>query len=124
MDGKRETEHCPGTLSNCREQLRSEINGMVPRSMVWKGTLLFIAIWGIAYGIYGADVAKREHHIEDNTEHIRKIEICIEGTKQKVDAMERNQVKMDDKLDEVLRQLNRINRKMSIVGVNPNANGQ
>ena len=53
--------------TECRDEIFAKMDGMLPKSIVWKGVLFIFMLWGIFGAIYTTGLTERKDAIKANT---------------------------------------------------------
>jgi len=54
-------------VTDCRDEIFAKIDLLLPKSIVWKATLLFFMVVGVASGVYVVGLTDRKIAIKENT---------------------------------------------------------
>ena len=53
--------------TECRDEIYAKIDGLLPKSIVWKAILFVFMLWGVASAIYASGLTERKEAIKDVT---------------------------------------------------------
>ena len=93
--------------TECRDEIWAKMDGFLPKSILWKAILLFVAVWGIASGIYAVGLNERKVNIKENTKATIENSKTIAVIGRDLEYIKTAQTITNDQLDKVLKELRR-----------------
>ena len=90
--------------TECRDEIFAKMDGMLPKSIVWKGVLFIFMLWGIFGAIYTTGLTERKDSIKANTAMAIDNSKNIAVIGRDLDYIRRSQIDTNVKLDTILRE--------------------
>ena len=90
--------------TDCRDEIFIKMDGMLPKSIVWKGILFIFMLWGLASAVYATGLSERKDAIKANTgrtiDNARNIAVIGRD----LEYIRRAQIDTNAKLDLILQE--------------------
>ena len=90
--------------TDCRDEIYTKMDGMLPKSIVWKGLLFIFMLWGIFGAIYNTGLTERKDAIKANTGMTIANATNIAVLKNDLEYIRKAQTDTNIKLDTIMRE--------------------
>ena len=90
--------------TDCRDEIYTKMDGMLPKSIVWKGLLFIFMLWGIFGAIYNTGLTERKEAIKANTGMTIANATNIAVIKNDLEYIRKSQLDTNIKLDTIMRE--------------------
>ena len=90
--------------TDCRDEIYTKMDGMLPKSIVWKGLLFIFMLWGIFGAIYNTGLTERKEVIKTNTFMSIANATNIAVIKNDLEYIRKAQLDTNIKLDTIMRE--------------------
>ena len=90
--------------TECRDEIFAKMDGMLPKSIVWKGVLFIFMLWGIFGAIYNTGLTERKEAIKANTTMTIANATNIAVIKNDLEYIRKSQLDTNIKLDTIMRE--------------------
>ena len=90
--------------TDCRDEIYTKMDGMLPKSIVWKGVLFIFMLWGIFGAIYNTGLTERKEAIKANTGMTIVNATNIAVIKNDLEYIRKSQLDTNIKLDTIMRE--------------------
>ena len=90
--------------TDCRDEIYTKMDGMLPKSIVWKGLLFIFMLWGIFGAIYNTGLTERKDAIKANTTLSVNNAMNIAVIGRDLEYIRKAQLDTNIKLDTIMRE--------------------
>ena len=104
IEGKQRWNMVQKCETDCRDEIYTKMDGMLPKSIVWKGLLFIFMLWGIFGAIYNTGLTERKEVIKTNTFMSIANATNIAVIKNDLEYIRKAQLDTNIKLDTIMRE--------------------